>query len=150
MDKLPEKGELVRLDLLRIEKNKELHCKCENPSYEIDVKNGQVQCVKCGAIQDPFNVLLKIAERHDKLNKTLEMRLEQKQQIDNYKPHLKIIKRLEEYYRRRPHPLPLCPACDEPFYLEELTTWTHQRLGDVKIAIRKERKAKELENHENR
>ena len=34
--------------------------------------------------------------------------------------------------------LPSCPRCEEPFYLEELTSWTGRHFGDARIRKWKE------------
>lgn len=136
-DKLPEKGELVRLDVLRIERNKQKDCNCISPAYEADVKNRRINCTKCGAVVDPFDVVVNIGRRHEELNELHERRLEQKKEIDKYKPHLRTIKYLEQQERRQL--TPYCPACSEPFRLSELTHWVAEKFAAARIAIRQEK-----------
>ncbi len=129
-DKLPDK--LVQIDALRVNRNAKLHCSCADPSFEVDPRNQTVQCTKCGAFISPFSALIWIADKASKLNRQLERLYEQRKQLAAYKPHLVVIKRLEQEYRGRKM-LPCCPHCKQAFYLEDIRSWV-----DAKFAFSKE------------
>lgn len=68
MSKIPEKGELIRFDHLKIKRNAIKHCTCEQASYEIDTVNSMVNCMICGALVDPLKALLKVSDQMASLN----------------------------------------------------------------------------------
>jgi hypothetical protein len=127
---LPEK--LVSLDQLRISRGLEKICKCDDRRFIIDTANRRVNCNSCGAVVDPYEAILEIANNREAYVRELERLYEQRKQIVNYKPHLVVIKDLERQYRGR-QMLPNCPRCYEPFYLEELTAWTGKPYADSRI-----------------
>lgn len=61
-------GQIINMDILRINKNCRKICKCENPHFEIDTTNRAVQCKDCGAYIDPFEALCRLADRGEKLS----------------------------------------------------------------------------------
>lgn len=125
MDSLPDK--VKRIDVLRVEYGKKKLCQCSDPHYEIDYQNRLVYCVDCGAIVDPFEALMEIANSYDRIGRQIDALLEQRREIANYKPHLVAIKDLERRYRAQHFSmLPCCPHCGEAFDLPELTHWINR------------------------
>lgn len=141
MERLPDRGEIVQLDFVRREKNKRKHCECKDARFIIDEQNDVVECAICGAMVTYKFALCKIADLDSKRNEIIQKMREQAEDIQNYKPHLKIIKSLESYWSRRGRSqvVPLCPACSEPFLLEELITWVGRQFAEGRIAKRKEK-----------
>ena len=129
-DELPDN--IVLLDVLRVNRNAEKHCKCERPHYTIDTENHIIECDDCGAHVDPFAVLVRLAKRNSRYNQELERLYEQRKQLMVYKPHLIVIRELERQYRGRKL-LPCCPHCKQAFYLEDIRSWVN-----AKFAFRKE------------
>lgn len=132
---LPDK--LVSLDQVRINRGIEKICKCNNRKFVIDTTNRKVTCSSCGAVVDPYDALYEIAFRDEERTRQVQQLLEQRKQIANYKPWLKVIKYLESRYRGHKM-IPNCPRCGEPFYLEELTLWTGKPYADARIKKYKE------------
>ena len=123
-DKLPDK--VKRIDVLRVEYKHKKLCQCvRTPSYEIDVVNRLVYCQVCGAIVDPFEALKRVASHYGGLGDQVEQLLNQAREIDSYKPHLRVIKKLEKSYRG--DMVPCCPKCEQPFDLAEITAWRNRR-----------------------
>lgn len=123
--KLPDN--IKRIDVLRVEYGKKKMCQCFDPHYEIDYQNHLVYCKDCGAIVDPFEALTNIARHYDRLGDQVEALLEQRRQIDSYKPHLVVIKELERHYRANKFSMvPCCPRCNEPFDLAEIDHWVNR------------------------
>lgn len=85
-DSLPDK--IVRFDVLQVEYGKSKLCRCLQPSYLIDYQDKLVYCKECGAIVDPFEALLSIARQHDRSDRYLQQKLEERRQIDSFDtPH---------------------------------------------------------------
>ena len=74
--------DIVRFDLVKINRGREKLCKCVVPHFEIDTENRIVLCQKCGAILDPFEALVKLAEHPEKM---VEMQKRMKERIKAYK-----------------------------------------------------------------
>ena len=127
MNELPNK--ITRIDVVRVERGKEKLCKCRKPHYEIDTQNHIVMCLDCGAIVDPFVAITQIATDCDRLNSQVKTILEQAREIQNYKPHLRVIKEIEHRYRANKFSMvPCCPRCGEPFDLAEINSWASRRM----------------------
>ncbi|WP_272033122.1 hypothetical protein [Oceanobacillus kimchii] len=103
----------------------------------LDTRNRRVMCSSCGAIIDPYDAMYDMALRWEQMNEQLDYMLEQRKQIINYKPWLKAIRYLEKQYRGKKM-IPECPRCNEPFYLEELNSWTGREFANTRIRKWKE------------
>lgn len=132
---LPNK--IIGLDQVRISRGLGKICKCENRAFVIDTDNRRVTCASCGAVIDPYDALYDLAYQDEKRNRQIESLLEQRKQIVAYKPWLVVIKRLEEQYRGHKM-IPDCPRCGQPFYLEEIRSWTGKPYADARIKKYKE------------
>lgn len=135
MVQLPDK--VIGIDKVRISRGLGKICKCSNRKYVIDSNNRRVYCSSCGAVVDPYDALYDLAFEDEERTKQVEILLEQQKRIANYKPWLKVIKRLESQYRGN-KVLPTCPRCSEPFYLEELTMWLGKPFAEARIKNYKE------------
>jgi len=129
-DRLPDK--LVSLDQVRINRGLEKICQCQKRNFVIDTTNRRVTCSSCGAVVDPYDALLEIAEKREEMEKQVQQLLNQKRQIASYKPHLTVIKEIEKRYRGRKM-VPICPRCNEPFYFEEISSWSGKPYADARI-----------------
>lgn len=125
MEKLPDK--IFDIETLKIKHNMRKICNCENPQYDVDTNNRAVWCRKCGAWIDPFEAILDIAQNFERLEDDTKRLLEQRRQIENYKPHLVLFKRLESEYRRSKDMLPICPTCGQAFDFDKITRWINKR-----------------------
>lgn len=128
-DKLPNK--VVELEVLRINRNIDKRCKCYRweRNFTIDTTNKKVYCRCCGAEVDPYEALEDIAEYYERLQNHTKMLLEQRKQIDSYKPWMVVFRDLERQYREKKM-LPVCPHCDRAFYFEEISQWTNRELEE--------------------
>lgn len=115
-EKLPDN--VKRLEILRVERGMKKLCVCANPHFVIDDKNRLVYC-ECGALVDPFDALKDIADEWEEMTEHTEYLLRTRKEIDNYKPHLVVIKQLAELYRGS-RMWPTCPVCKEAFDLKEI------------------------------
>ena len=68
--------DIVRFDLVKINRGREKLCQCTAPCFEVDEENRIVSCKICGAILDPFEALIKLAERPERLEETQRRMLE--------------------------------------------------------------------------
>lgn len=135
MGELPNK--IIGLDQIRINRGLGKICKCQNRKFVIDTDNRRVACASCGSIVDPYDALYDLAHQDEERNRQLEMLLEQRKEIAEYKPWLVVIKKLEKQYRGHRF-IPNCPRCREPFYLEELNSWTGKQYADARLERFKE------------
>lgn len=70
-------GKVVRFDLLRIKRDSQLRCQCSVPRLELDPKNRTVQCKDCRAYLDPFDALIRVAERAEALQEYEKQAMEE-------------------------------------------------------------------------
>ena len=122
MGNLPEN--VTRIDVARVDMAARKMCRCAEPHYVVDVPNRLVHCGVCGALVDPFDAIKYIACHYDRVNRAMERQLEERRQIDEYKPRRVVMKKLEELFTKmgRHDFVPTCPRCGECFDLEELLT----------------------------
>lgn len=129
MSELPDK--IVRFDTLRVAYGKAKMCQCLDPHYEVDYQNRLVYCTDCGAIVDPLEALVHISSDTRRWEEYTAGLLEQRRQIDNYKPRRVVIKKLEKLYvdKDRHGVEPTCPHCGRPFKLERLleVPWCNEK-----------------------
>ncbi|WP_305153875.1 hypothetical protein [uncultured Clostridium sp.] len=137
MDELPDK--IIGLDQIRINRGLDKICKCRYRKFILDTTNKKVLCASCGAEVEAYEALCELAEQDEEKTRQLEILLEQKKKLDNYKPWLKVIKELETKYRGY-KAIPMCPRCKEPFYLEEISSWYGKEVADFLIEKFKEKK----------
>ncbi|MEG0380334.1 MAG: hypothetical protein RR603_01390 [Kurthia sp.] len=142
MDQLPDK--LIKLDQIRIERGMGKICKCVAKKFVIDTDNRRVTCSSCGAQLDAFDAMYAMASDWERIQKEMEIVFEQRKALNEYKPHLRIIKELESKTRTGPNKMhPICPACEEPFALEELTRFYGAKFVNAQILERIDRMKKE-------
>lgn len=144
MTDIMNRAEIVQIKDLRIDRNIGKVCKCHNPTRSINTRSRQVFCDGCGALIDPFDALVTVTHRFQNYNSSLNRMRDQAEELKNYKPWLKVIRKLEKEYRGKKM-LPNCPRCDEPFYLEELKYWTNKFIADVRIQTWKEKNSQEVD-----
>jgi hypothetical protein len=123
---------ILNFTTVRIVKKQKL-CQCDHSSYEVDAENRLVTCITCGAYIDPFDALLNLASRPEKLraemNEFINRRnraLKKWRETMKRKPNMIIFKELEQAYRRRKgyRMLPRCPKCHGAFRFEDIDMWT--------------------------
>lgn len=125
MNELPDK--VVSIDMLRINRNLDKKCKCENKSFVIDSQNRAIYCGSCGSQVDPYESMYYLAANYERLKEQTDRLLEQRKQIADYKPHMIVFRNLEKSYRGKKM-LPACPHCDRGFYFEEISCWLNADL----------------------
>lgn len=134
MDRLPDN--IKRIDVLRIERDMQKLCKCYEPRYELDVANRLVYCQTCRAIVDPFEALKNLAWNHEHLNNQVDSLLEQARDIQNYKPHLKVFKNLEQQYRANKFSMvPRCPHCASGFDFKDIDSWVNRNYCNWEVKV---------------
>ena len=134
-EELPEK--VIQLDQIRINRNLDKLCTCKNKKYTIDTQNKRVLCSSCGSEIDAYDAMYDLATKGNRMREQVNQLLEQRKQILDYKPWLVTIRELEKQYRGK-EMLPNCPRCSEPFYLEEIDTWTGRQYADARIDMWRE------------
>lgn len=142
LEQLPDK--IVKLDQIRIERGMGKICKCKAKKFVVDTDNRRITCSSCGAPIDAYDAMYEMAKDWERIQADLERVFAQKKALDDYKPHLRIIKELELKSRTGPNKMyPICPNCDEPFMLEELTRFYGAKFVTGRIVERINRKKKQ-------
>jgi phage FluMu protein Com len=130
---------------LKIERGRRKHCTCKNKGMIIDTTNRQIRCRHCEAILDPYDAILIMAERLEEYNHTADMLQDR---INNFKREynklvrstgaLRFIADQVEQNKKSLFKLhPTCPACKEPFRIEEIAKeWRSDALAEKQIRKR--------------
>lgn len=121
--------DIVRFDLVKINRGREKLCQCVPPQLEIDTENRIVSCRKCGAVLDPFEALLKLVEHSEKL---METQNRMQERIKAYreeaeKEYTKMIKsrvfrEMQNHYNAGL--FPYCPECKKQFDPMRIKEWS--------------------------
>lgn len=105
---------------LSVEYNRQKVCTCSPPHYILDAANRLVYCRDCGAILDPFDALMHLAENWDTIHYAGEDATEQIKQleaeVEKFKTaffSLKTTNNLAENFKHGFQPV--CPKCGEAF-----------------------------------
>ena len=126
MDQLPEN--VVQIDALRITRAVGKRCQCTRryKRYTVDPDNREVTCSDCGARVDPFEAILNVAEGKTALQEQTRALLDQRQALEQWKPHRVAMKRLDEHfgYRFYADMIPCCPHCGRGIEYTELGSGT--------------------------
>lgn len=135
LEEIPKKGELIKLDHIRIDNKAGDSCDCMGMrKVMLNTKSRQVYCNDCGGLIDPFNALKDIAYKMERENEQVQRLREQAENLQNYKPWLKAVRSIEQGYRGKKM-LPCCPRCDKPFFLEEIDSWRNRQLAEKQIQL---------------
>jgi hypothetical protein len=106
--KLPDK--IIPITMLRVRWDKKKKCTCQCRSFVVDMQNKEVTCEDCGFVVQPFEAIAEMAIYCDRLNSQIESLLKQKQELENWKPHLRRVREIEKIYRSKDM-IPSCPHC---------------------------------------
>ena len=116
-DRLPDN--VIPISTLRIIRDKNKKCTCRNRKFYIATQNREITCQECGAIIDPYDAMLDIANHYEQFGKEVDNLLTQRKQILDYKPHLLAMRELEKIYMGGKM-LPCCPHCGRGIHAKEL------------------------------
>lgn len=92
MEKLQKKGaksNVVRLDLVRIERDRSRKCSCENPIYKVDVTNDSVECERCGASVEAINALKDVGTRFEEMNEIQDAMIDRQEKLEKLEKRMK-------------------------------------------------------------
>ena len=135
-DKLPEK--VIPISTLRIIRDKNKKCTCRNRKFYIDTQNREISCQECGAVIDPYDAMLDIANHYEQFGKEVDNLLTQRKQILDYKPHLLVMRELEKIYMGGKM-LPCCPHCGRGVYAKELLVASTGKQYEDRRGLREEK-----------
>lgn len=134
-----KQGDIIRFDLLSINKNTQKLCRCKVPHFELDEKNRMVKCLDCGAVLDTFEALCKFASRIEYYTDYLRDAIEtakfwQEQANKEFRRKLRngIFKDMERAYLND-DALPACPHCKKSFDPADITRWAGRKYCDYKV-----------------
>ena len=132
--------DIVRFDLVKINRGREKLCQCTAPCFEVDEENRIVSCKICGAILDPFEALIKLAERQEKI-KTYREEAEKE-----YSRMIKsrVFRKMQSNYNEGL--FPYCPECKMQFDPVKIDRWGRWRTMTVEEKIEACPLVKKFEN----
>ena len=119
-------NKIVQIDVLKLNYDYQKICKCKNNCFEIDIHNRLVRCEGCGAIIDPFEVLMRMTENFERINEQVISCYKKMAELNSYKPYLREAKRYEEMMRQK-ELLPICPKCRQLFKWQELNSMGNKK-----------------------
>lgn len=135
---------VLNFTTIKLIRDRQKVCQCEDVSFKVDIENRVVTCAKCGAYYDPFDALVCIAEKPEKMAREMGEFIQARSRAimkwkatHRRKPRRLLFQKLErESFQSRGHRmLPACPHCGKPFYFERLDTWLseehHGRVAQV-------------------
>lgn len=121
--------DIIRFDHVKINRGREKLCKCSAPHFEIDTENRIVLCQNCGAILDPFEALVKLAEHQEKMvetQKRMQERIkayrEEAEQERTKMIKSKVFREMQKHYNAGL--FPYCPECKKRFDPTKIKEWS--------------------------
>lgn len=115
--RLPDK--VVSIDFLRIAHGAGKTCKCGDFRFDLDPASRKAFCRGCGAEVEPFEALHRLCRHYERINEDQQRLLEQRNEIQNYKPWLIELRELERMSQRGKM-LPTCPHCHKPMTFRDI------------------------------
>ena len=128
--------DIVRFDLVKINRGREKLCRCATPTYEVDTVNKIVTCQICGAVLDPFDALTRLAERPERL---VEVQRKMQESIQYYSEKVqeerdrmirsRAFREMQNHYNAGLYPY--CPECEQQFDPAKISRWSRKLKGDT-------------------
>lgn len=111
-----------------IQERRKKHCTCQNRTFTIDIDNREVVCNECGSVIDPFEVLVELSKKNEKVERYYEARRNFAIELDKWFKHNKIpmqIKHLVDEYRncQSMNVQPICPHCRKNFDFTDIKSF---------------------------
>lgn len=131
-------SDIIRFDIARIRRDRKKLCQCGNPHYDIDIANRIVECRDCGAVIDAFDVLVRLAERGEQIER-LEKTMLEKAKVyreiasDEFNKMIKsrIFRDMQSNYKK--NLFPICPECGRSFDPVKIVRWTKNERPEGEI-----------------
>ena len=120
---------IISFELLKAEVNRKKLCRCQAASCTLDVNNRLVICDQCGAMIDPFDALLKFADKQQEWKEyQTEARLRGERWQQEADRTLKLMLRYKNTRRIaemcKDGLYPVCPECKKLIAPEKITSWS--------------------------
>ncbi len=131
-------NKVISFDVIKIKRDCRKICKCNPPTYEVDITNRLIQCTKCGAYIDPFDAMTEISTYGERLEKQIkelrEAYIQCAKDVNEMRTkrfRLNIFRHLQSNYLS--DNMPYCPRCEQPFDPTEITSYSNKKYcGDYK------------------
>lgn len=131
-------SDIIRFDIARIRRDRKKLCQCGNPHYDIDIANRIVECRDCGAVIVAFDVLVRLAERGEQIER-LEKTMLEKAKVyreiasDEFNKMIKsrIFRDMQSNYKK--NLFPICPECGRSFDPVKIVRWTKNERPEGEI-----------------
>ncbi len=99
-------------------------CECQTRTIYYDLKNRILECAECGAILDPFDVVVSIADGESRYINNIKFLKQEKEELEKWMLNNRMGATLRKIASNlRQGSIPVCPHCKEPFELDQITEW---------------------------
>lgn len=130
------------LNKIFIEKKLNIDCRCRDENIYIDIHNRRIECAKCGAILDPFDVVYRLFYQEERYMNRIEFLREQCEELEKWLLNNRMGSALREVASEiRQKKVPACPHCGYGVDITNLKTWM-----SYDYAVAKNKKMDEVSN----
>lgn len=120
------------LNKIFIEKKLNIDCRCRDENIYIDIHNRRIECAKCGAILDPFDVVYRLFYQEERYMERIKFLGQQCEELEKWLLNNKMGSALREVASEiRQGKVPSCPHCKKPFDLEKINTWWSKEYAEA-------------------
>lgn len=117
-------NQLIDMQIVKRERGVYKQCRCTKPRYILNNDLHKVYCATCQCEMNPYDALVKLADNQERMLAYYQRLYEGVDAIDNYKPFLRKIKKVESYYMGKNETIPICPHCGGGITLDDLAECT--------------------------
>lgn len=107
----------------------------KNLKLVIDEKNNIVFCEHCGNMLSPMSALLLLCAKWEHIQYLEEQARERTKRhyqiMRKYKPWKRAMRHIEQNIGKSGNRVPVCPHCDMPFKLEEVSKFVDKRYAEI-------------------
>lgn len=112
------------LNKIFIEKKLNIDCKCRNENIYIDIQNKRIECAKCGAILDPFDVVYRLLYQEERYMERIKFLRQQCEELEKWLLNNRMGSALREVASNlRQKKVPECPHCGYGIDITNLKCW---------------------------
>ena len=123
-----------KLNKVFIKKKLNIDCKCRNENIYIDIQNKRIECAKCGAILDPFDVVYRLFYQEERYMERIKFLRQQCEELEKWLLNNRMGSALREIAREiRQGKVPSCPHCRKPFDLEKINSWWSKEYAEAQF-----------------
>ena len=132
------------LNKIFIEKKLNIDCRCENENIYIDIHNKRIECAKCGAILDPFDVVYRLFYQEDRYMERIKFLRQECEELEKWLLNNRMGSALRDIAKNiRQKEVPACPHCGYGIDITNLKSWMSYDYAIQKNKLMDEQKEKQ-------